>query len=42
MSLLARLERFGKLAENAVLVVLLGSLVLLAAGHGRLDRRHPG
>ena len=32
LSLLARLERFGKLAENAVLVVLLGSLVLLAVG----------
>ena len=31
-SLLARLERFGKLAENAALVVLLGSLVLLAVG----------
>jgi TRAP-type C4-dicarboxylate transport system permease small subunit len=30
--LLARLERFGKLAENAALVVLLGSLVLLAVG----------
>ena len=30
LSLLARLERFGKLAENAALVVLLGSLVLLA------------
>jgi TRAP-type C4-dicarboxylate transport system permease small subunit len=32
LSLLARLERFGKLAENATLVVLLGSLVLLAVG----------
>jgi len=32
LSLLARLERFGKLAENAALVVLLGSLVLLAVG----------
>ena len=31
-SLLARLERFGKLAENAALVVLLGTLVLLAVG----------
>lgn len=31
-SVLARLERFGRLAENAVLVVLLGSLVLLAVG----------
>ena len=29
---LARLERFGRLAENAALVVLLGSLVLLAVG----------
>ena len=32
MSALARLERFGRLAENAALVVLLGSLVLLAVG----------
>ena len=32
LSVLARLERFGRLAENAVLVVLLGSLVLLAVG----------
>ena len=32
LSLLSRLERFGKLAENAALVVLLGSLVLLAVG----------
>ncbi len=32
LSTLARLERFGKLAENAALVVLLGSLVLLAVG----------
>ena len=32
LSLLARLERYGKLAENAALVVLLGSLVLLAVG----------
>jgi TRAP-type C4-dicarboxylate transport system permease small subunit len=32
LSLLARLERFGRLAENAALVVLLGSLVLLAVG----------
>ena len=29
---LARLERFGKLAENTALVVLLGSLILLAVG----------
>jgi TRAP-type C4-dicarboxylate transport system permease small subunit len=29
---LGRLERFGRLAENAALVVLLGSLVLLAVG----------
>jgi TRAP-type C4-dicarboxylate transport system permease small subunit len=29
---LARLERFGRLAENAALVILLGSLVLLAVG----------
>ena len=32
LSALARLERFGRLAENAALVVLLGSLVLLAVG----------
>lgn len=32
LSLLERLQRFGKLAENAALVVLLGSLVLLAVG----------
>jgi len=32
ISALARLERFGRLAENAALVVLLGSLVLLAVG----------
>ena len=32
LSLLARLERFGKLAENAALVVLLAALVLLAVG----------
>ena len=32
LSLLARLERFGRLAENAALVVLLGALVLLAVG----------
>ena len=32
LSTLARLERFGRLAENAALVVLLGSLVLLAVG----------
>jgi TRAP-type C4-dicarboxylate transport system permease small subunit len=32
LSLLSRLERFGKLAENAALVVLLGSLILLAVG----------
>ena len=32
LSLLSRLERFGKLAENSALVVLLGSLVLLAVG----------
>jgi TRAP-type C4-dicarboxylate transport system permease small subunit len=31
-SLLARLERFGRLAENATLVVLLATLVLLAVG----------
>ena len=31
-SLLARLERFGRLAENAALVVLLAALVLLAVG----------
>jgi TRAP-type C4-dicarboxylate transport system permease small subunit len=32
LSVLARLERFGRLAENALLVVLLGTLVLLAVG----------
>jgi len=32
ISALARLERFGRLAENAALVVLRGSLVLLAVG----------
>lgn len=32
LSLLSRLERFGRLAENAVLVLLLGSLILLAVG----------
>ena len=32
ISVLARLERFGRLAENALLVVLLGTLVLLAVG----------
>ena len=32
LSALARLERFGRLAENAMLVVLLGALVLLAVG----------
>jgi TRAP-type C4-dicarboxylate transport system permease small subunit len=32
LSALSRLERFGRLAENAVLVVLLGSLVLIAVG----------
>ena len=32
LALLVRLERFGKLAENTALVVLLGSLVLLAVG----------
>ena len=32
LSVLARLERFGRLAENAVLVVLLGTLILLAVG----------
>ena len=32
LSALARLERFGRLAENAALVVLLGALVLLAVG----------
>jgi TRAP-type C4-dicarboxylate transport system permease small subunit len=31
-SLLARLERFGRWAENAALVVLLATLVLLAVG----------
>jgi TRAP-type C4-dicarboxylate transport system permease small subunit len=31
-SLLARLERFGRLAENAALVILLATLVLLAVG----------
>ena len=31
-SLLARLGRFGRLAENVALVVLLGTLVLLAVG----------
>lgn len=30
LSVFARLERFGRLAENAALVVLLGALVLLA------------
>ena len=32
LSALARLERFGRLAENAMLVILLGALVLLAVG----------
>ena len=32
LSVFARLERFGRLAENAALVVLLGALVLLAVG----------
>jgi len=32
LSVLARLERFGRLAENAALVVWLGALVLLAVG----------
>jgi TRAP-type C4-dicarboxylate transport system permease small subunit len=32
LSVLARLERFGRLAENAVLVLLLGTLILLAVG----------
>ncbi len=32
LSVLARLERFGRFAENAAMVVLLGSLVLLAVG----------
>ena len=32
LSLLSRLERFGRLAENAVLVLLLASLILLAVG----------
>jgi C4-dicarboxylate transporter DctQ subunit len=32
LSLLSRLDRFGRLAENAALVVLLGTLVLLAVG----------
>ena len=32
LSVLARLERFGRQAENTALVVLLGTLVLLAVG----------
>lgn len=32
LSVLGRLERFGRLAENATLVVLLGALVLIAVG----------
>ena len=32
MPVLQRLERFGRSAENAALVVLLGSLILLAVG----------
>ena len=32
LSALGRLERIGRLAENAALVILLGSLVLLAVG----------
>ena len=32
MAVLQRLERFGRSAENAALVVLLGSLILLAVG----------
>jgi TRAP-type C4-dicarboxylate transport system permease small subunit len=31
-AVVARLERFGRAAENAALVVLLGSLILLAVG----------
>jgi len=32
LSVLARLERFGRQAENTALIVLLGALVLLAVG----------